>query len=59
MELDADVRVCSSYEELLTWLKNNGYGIREGNSREHGGYLSILREAERPSVLTLSGRIMR
>ncbi|WP_370809005.1 relaxase/mobilization nuclease domain-containing protein [[Ruminococcus] torques] len=52
MELDAAVRVCSSYEELLTWLKNNGYGIREGNSREHGAYLSIHPPGSRKAFRT-------
>ena len=40
-ELDVAVSRCTSYEELVMYLKRNGYLIREGISKKHGPYLAI------------------
>ena len=40
-ELDIAVKRCADYEEMLLYLKKNGYLIREGISKKHGPYLAI------------------
>ena len=32
---------CANYEEMLLYLKKNGYLVREGISKKHGPYLAI------------------
>lgn len=41
LDLDAAVRECGTYQELIAIMQQNGYEIRQGNSRKHGVYLSI------------------
>lgn len=41
IDLDAAVRVCRSYPELLEYMRQNGYIIREGYSKRNGEYISF------------------
>lgn len=41
IDIDAGIRACGTYAELLEYMHQNGYHIREGYSRKNGAYLSF------------------